>query len=1407
MRLKNRSTNLFRVKYLFRARNNRIMLFASLAIASGVLLLAVMEWQSALAQVATSTGAKLPASLVGSDDSNISTAHVVPHAEQGFQQFDKLLEKARIKGTVALIVGLHIDFKPEGYLRTSLRINQRAEIARRQESLLSTLEPFAPSNIVKFQSISYLAMTVNAETLEFLKTLPEVKSVREDEFRKASLAESTQIVEAPQAWSAGYSGQGQVIAILDTGVDKNHPFLSGKVISEACFSATDPQRAGTTLCPGGSRESTAPNSAMPCTLDAKKGCEHGTHVAGIAAGKLPSGNLQGVAKDAHLVAIQVFLRVDDPQVCREGAPCIRVSDKDYMRALEYVLNLKQSGMNIAAANLSLGDGVYTERCDSRFQDLNDLVTNLQTANVATVVASGNGDENGNGYANAISAPACISSAISVGSTWDGSGTTDESTKIDGVARSSNSVYFLNLLAPGEWITSSTSNGEYKSMPGTSMAAPHVAGAWAVIKQRAPNASVPEVLDALRNTGKPIPDTKNSIATRRIRIHAALQAIQNCSFSLPQTSQSAAATGGSGSFNFTVPAGCEWVATSTASWLTTSASGIGSGTVNFNVAASAGSARTGSITVGGKAFTVSQAASGMSIEQFKVAAPDGVANDLLGTSVAVSGDTAIVGAPGDDVGANTDQGSAYVFVRNASGTWSQQAKLIAGGGAAGDEFGWSVALEGNTAVVGARSHDVGARPNQGAAYVFVRSGTTWTQQAELTSPADTSAGVVEDDFGESVAIFGNRIVVGSPGYESLGLSGLLHVGAAYIFERSGTNWIRREQKIQGLLFAKAGRSVATTDFTFQGSTISVIAVGCPQDGRGNILGQPSIRPGSVRFYTPDAASGIWFERERFIPIEGGDGDEFGDSLAIATDGTTLISSRFAEVDSTSDRGATYILVPTPVTGGVTWTQQAKLIANDGATNDQFGTSVGISGNIAIVGARYADITTNQNRGAAYIFEREGTAWSQRRKLLAEDGAALDEFGTRVGVSNGTAIVGAAAADARRGSAYIFSLLPPAPTAINLSQANYFFGEGTGHANFTVRRTGDTSGAVALEYRTTDQDTFNVGCADTVNNNGGAFARCDFATSVGTLQFNAGETSKTIIVPLIDDAHAEGAETFQLRLSNVSGAVLGSINVSTITIQDNDVAGTPNPVMSSNQFFVRQQYLDFLSREPDASGFNAWVNVLDNCANIFTGPNVSSGCDRIFVSGEGFFRSQEFRLKGYYAFRFYRLAFNRLPEYLEIVSDMSFVAGQTEAEVYARKAQLVTQIAQRPEFQAAYGGMTNAQYVSALIGRYQLTQIAAPDPTHPDDGAKVILTSTDLTNRLDAGTLSRAQVLRAMADSDEVGARELNNAFVAMQYYGYLRRTPDTAGFQAWLRVLQSGDVRTMVNGFLNSLEYKLRFGQI
>jgi len=277
-----------------------------------------------------------------------------------------------------------------------------------------------------------------------------------------------------------------------------------------------------------------------------------------------------------------------------------------------------------------------------------------------------------------------------------------------------------------------------------------------------------------------------------------------------------------------------------------------------------------------------------------------------------------------------------------------------------------------------------------------------------------------------------------------------------------------------------------------------------------------------------------------------------------------------------------------------------------------------------------------------------------------------------------------------------------------------------------------------------------------------------------------------------------------LSNVTGgAALGIPATTTITVTDNDAVNGPNPIFITS-FFVRQHYLDFLSREPEVG--EPWTAVLNGCSDVNNNP----ACDRLTVSG-AFFGSPEFQLKGYFVYRFYKLAFNRLPLYTEIVVDMRAVTGATPAEVFQKKATFTNNFVLRGEFTGLYNATSNTTYVNTLMGRYSLTSITTPDPANPDGTNKVTLTNSDLINRLDGvgGTLTRAQVLRAIADSDQVFNAEFNQAFVAMQYFGYLRRNPDTPGFNAWLTYLSThpGDQRTMINGFMNSNEYWLRFGPL
>ena len=374
-------------------------------------------------------------------------------------------------------------------------------------------------------------------------------------------------------------------------------------------------------------------------------------------------------------------------------------------------------------------------------------------------------------------------------------------------------------------------------------------------------------------------------------------------------------------------------------------------------------------------------------------------------------------------------------------------------------------------------------------------------------------------------------------------------------------------------------------------------------------------------------------------------------------------------------------------------------------------------------------------------------------------------------------------------------PPTST-FRLGQTSFVVNEDEGRVIVPVRRAGQTAAAASVDFATVDNPAA-VRC-DTVN--GTPYARCDYATTVETVTFAPGESERTVSIPLIDDANVETPESFSFLLRNPVGGVLASSGlVGNVTIYDNDTLYSAQNPVNTTAFFVRQHYLDFLSREPEVG--EPWSATLDNCAAG------DARCDRVSVSA-AFFGSPEFRLKGFYVFTFYEAAFNRLPAYEEIVPDMRQITGQTPAELYAKRAAFAAAFTQRPEFKTAFDPLSAQQYVDALMGRYGLQSITTPDPASPDTGAKVVLTRDDLVAGLNNSALTRAQVLRAVVQSDEVGAREFNRAFVAMQYYGYLRRAPEAGGFQAWLDTINANpaDTRAMVNGFMNSQEYRLRFGR-
>jgi len=374
-----------------------------------------------------------------------------------------------------------------------------------------------------------------------------------------------------------------------------------------------------------------------------------------------------------------------------------------------------------------------------------------------------------------------------------------------------------------------------------------------------------------------------------------------------------------------------------------------------------------------------------MQQQKLEASDGASNDLFGYSVAISGETVVVGAWLHDGAGGFDSGSAYVFVRSG-GVWTQQQKLEASDGAVQDSFGFSVAISGETIVVGAHNDDGAAGSHQGSAYVFVRSGGVWSQQQKL----ETADAAAQDNFGYSVAISEETIVVGARGDDG---AGGLAQGSAYVFVRSGGVW-SQQQKLEAS-DAAAGDGFGTS-VAISGETI---VVGAPGDD-----GVADAAQGSAYVFVRSDVG--WGQQQKLETSDGRVSVQFGTSVAISGE-TTVVGARGYD-GAVGNQGSAYVFVRS---GGV-WSQQQRLEASDAAEDDQFGNSVAISGETVVVGAR---LDGGGDQGSAYVFVRSDGVWTQQQRLEAPDGAVFDGFGNSVAISGETIVVGKSEGD----GAYVFA----------------------------------------------------------------------------------------------------------------------------------------------------------------------------------------------------------------------------------------------------------------------------------------------------------------------------------------------------------------------------------------------------
>ena len=409
-----------------------------------------------------------------------------------------LLDRAAARGTVRVLARLDVPSTSKALASVDADAARVTAIRTARTALARDLEGTAYTTEREFSTIPYVALDVSPAALTALTLSGHVLGVEEDRLEKVMLPESVPLVQGDQAWNAGYDGTGWAVAVLDTGVYSAHPFLAGKVVSEACYSATG-------SCPNGETEMLGPGAGETCTY-APGSCPHGTHVSGIAAGR--GSDFSGVARGASIIAMQVFSKFTGSD-CDDDVedPCAKSYTSDTIAAMERVYELRNT-YNIAAVNMSLGGGSYGSQlaCDQVDSARKAIIDQLRSVGIATVAASGN-----EGSTDAMSAPGCIRSVISVGAT----------TKSDAIPSFSNSASFLTLLAPGRFILSSVPTSSFQEISGTSEATPHVAAAFAILNQKLGRGDVDTVLSALQSTGIPIEDPRNGIVKPRIRIYDAL----------------------------------------------------------------------------------------------------------------------------------------------------------------------------------------------------------------------------------------------------------------------------------------------------------------------------------------------------------------------------------------------------------------------------------------------------------------------------------------------------------------------------------------------------------------------------------------------------------------------------------------------------------------------------------------------------------------------------------------------------------------------------------------------------------------------------------------------------------------------------------------------------------------------
>ena len=1290
----------------------------------------------------------------------------------------KLASSAQKNGSVRVIVGVRAPFAPEGKLSATSAAQQRSEIASVQSAVLSQLpqatQKSSTVTVRRFASIPYLALSVTAQQLKALEQMPEVTSIKKDRLVRPTLFSSVPFIGGTTAVSSGYSGAGQTVAVLDTGVDKTHPFLAGKVVAEACYSTIDASESAASVCPDGASASTAVGSGVACTLD---GCTHGTHVAGILAGSHgPSSAPAGVAKDANLIAIQVFSKISSEEVCGVGrAPCVSGYDSDILMALERVYALRNS-YSIAAVNMSLGGDSYGSQslCDDEYADYKAVIDSLRSVNIATIISSGN-----DGYADAVSTPGCISSAVSVGANWTQAGFKNScldhalgDSTLDAVTCFSNSASFLHLLAPGGEINSSVAGGGYASYSGTSMAAPHVAGAWAVLKQKNSSATVSEVLNAFITKGKPVTDPRNGITTPRIQVAQALGAISASASDYTLSLLIA----GSGSVTSS-PVGIDCGSVCSTAFRANSQ-------VTLTAAASSGNSFAG--WSGACTGTSNTCAVTMSAARNVVASFVATGSTRL-IALSKSGQGTVVSNP-KGIYCDASCGSA-------SSPFSSTSPIVLTAIAAPDSTfaGWSGVCSGteqckiapstSTANVTALfNSNSGSGPvtllNQSNLAGATDSNTHFVVQVPTGATnlaVSTSGGLGDVDmyvkFGAAPTLTSHDCISAYPGNaESCGVAapkeGKYHVmlNGYEAYSRVTLSATYRAPSAQATL------SVTKTG-TGEGTVQSISSMAAQMHSLAALV-NPSIVGG-----TP-AQSGAWPWQVR---------------LSIATpQGTFLCGGSLV-----SDQWVLTAAHCVEDGNGGTLSPASFSVRAGSLQKDSGGVVMGVS---RVITHHAYEAATMDNDIALLrlssplplsktISPIAPLSASQEQQLAATNTlATVTGWGTTRSGGNTSAVLMQAqvplisSGDCANQSAY-----PRGELSSNMICAGYPQG-GKDSCQ------GDSGGPLVVPngqggHVLAGIVSWGESCA--APNYPGVYTRV--ANYQPWLQ---SQTQIPLGAPLIDcgtacSATVDIGTTITLRAQankdsefvGWGGACSGTADTCTVVV---DVARSVTAHFSAHSVvplsdptdFVTQQYQDFLASVPDKAGLDHWVGQLN-----------SGAATRAQVV-EKLMQSDAFQGRLGPIVRLYTAYFKRLPDY----EGLMYWYGRMYpgSGVGLNLAQVSEGFAQSNEFANAYGNLDNAGFVTRV---YQ--NVLGRDPEAAGYAYWM--------GRLNSG-MSRGELMVGFSESIENQQASVNSQLVTLAYTGLLRRVPQSAEHARWLADIQSGRaaVLDLIDHLLNSPEYAARF---